>query len=72
MQDFEAQREEIKNRNSEDYNVLKIQLEGIIEELERHFEQVCGCKQTSSTLLFDWQPYNHHSSCNSACYDAVY
>ncbi len=39
-QEFEAQREEIKNRNSEDYNVLKIQLEGIIEELERHFEQV--------------------------------
>jgi hypothetical protein len=25
---------------SEEYNVLKIQLEGIIEELERHFEQV--------------------------------
>lgn len=39
LQDFEAQREEIKNRNSEEYNVLKIQLEGIIEELERHFEQ---------------------------------
>jgi len=39
QQDFEAQREEIKNRNSEEYNVLKIQLEGIIEELERHFEQ---------------------------------
>ena len=30
-QEFEAQREEIKNRNSEEYNVLKIQLEGIIE-----------------------------------------
>lgn len=38
-QEFESQREEIKNRNSEEYNVLKIQLEGIIEELERHFEQ---------------------------------
>jgi hypothetical protein len=34
-QEFEAQREEVKNRNSEDYNVLKIQLEGIIE--------VCVC-----------------------------
>jgi hypothetical protein len=33
-------REEIKNRNSEEYNVLKIQLEGIIEELEGHFEAV--------------------------------
>ena len=30
-QEFESQREEIKNRNSEEYNVLKIQLEGIIE-----------------------------------------
>lgn len=33
-------REEIKNRNSEEYNILKIQLEGIIEELEGHFEAV--------------------------------
>jgi hypothetical protein len=40
-QEFESAREELKNRDSEDYNVLKIQLEGIIEELERHFEQVC-------------------------------
>jgi hypothetical protein len=31
---------QVRNRNSEEYNVLKIQLEGIIEELERHFEQV--------------------------------
>jgi predicted nucleic acid-binding Zn-ribbon protein len=37
--EFESIREEIKNRNSEEYNVLKIQLEGTIEELERHFEQ---------------------------------
>lgn len=36
--EFESVREEIKNRNSEEYNVLKIQLEGTIEELERHFE----------------------------------
>lgn len=35
-------REEIKNRNSEEYNILKIQLEGIIEELEGHFEAVGG------------------------------
>jgi hypothetical protein len=39
-QDYESAREELKNRDSEEYNVLKIQLEGIIEELERHFEQV--------------------------------
>ncbi len=39
-QEYEAQREEIKNRNSEEYNVLKIQLEGIIEELEKSFELV--------------------------------
>ena len=38
-QDFESQREEIKNRNSEEYNVLKISLESTIEELEKHFEQ---------------------------------
>eukprot|EP00899_Mesostigma_viride_P021782 jgi/Mesvir1/29605/Mv21460-RA.2 len=38
-QEFESQREEIKNRNSEEYNVLKISLESTIEELERHFEQ---------------------------------
>uniref|UniRef100_A0A061R1K0 Dynein regulatory complex subunit 2 n=1 Tax=Tetraselmis sp. GSL018 TaxID=582737 RepID=A0A061R1K0_9CHLO len=36
--EFESVREEIKNRNSEEYNVLKIQLESTIEELERHFE----------------------------------
>lgn len=38
-QDFEASREEIKNKNSEEYNVLKIQLEGNVEELERSFEE---------------------------------
>eukprot|EP00878_Enallax_costatus_P040119 GHUV01046111.1.p1 GENE.GHUV01046111.1~~GHUV01046111.1.p1 ORF type:complete len:182 (+),score=78.90 GHUV01046111.1:592-1137(+) len=38
-QEFESAREEVRNRNSEEYNVQKIQREGIIEELERHFEQ---------------------------------
>ena len=37
-QEFETAREEIKNRNSEDYNILKISLEGQIEELEKTFE----------------------------------
>jgi len=37
-QEFEATREEIKNRNSEEYNVLRFTLEGLIEELERHFD----------------------------------
>merc|ERR1719353_2400139 len=37
-QEFESQREEIKNKNSEDYNVLRFTLEGLIEELERHFD----------------------------------
>jgi len=37
-QEYEAQREEIKNRNSEEYNVLKISLEGTITDLENHFE----------------------------------
>jgi hypothetical protein len=30
---------QVRNRNSEEYNVLKLQLESIIDELERHFEQ---------------------------------
>lgn len=37
-QEFEAAREEIRNKSSEEYNVLKISLEGQIEELERTFE----------------------------------
>ena len=37
-QEFEAAGEEIRNRSSEEYNVLKISLEGQIEELERTFE----------------------------------
>ena len=44
LQDFETEREELRNRASEEYNVLKIQLEGQIEELERTIEaahQVC-------------------------------
>ena len=38
-QEFESQREETKNKNSEEYNVLKISLESTIDELERHFDQ---------------------------------
>jgi len=37
-QEFEATREGIKNVNSEEYNVLRFTLEGLIEELERHFD----------------------------------
>ena len=37
-QEFESLREEIKNKNQEDYNVLRFTLEGLIEELERHFD----------------------------------
>ena len=37
-QEFEATREEIKNKSSEEYNVLRFTLEGLIEELERHFD----------------------------------
>ena len=33
------QREEDKNKNSEDYNVLKISLEGTITDLENHFDE---------------------------------
>lgn len=36
-QEFESTREEIKNRNSEEYNVLKLQLEGTIDDLEQQF-----------------------------------
>ncbi|KAI8474613.1 MAG: flagellar associated protein [Monoraphidium minutum] len=38
QQEYESAREEIKNRGSEEYNILKIQLEAVIEELEGHFE----------------------------------
>ena len=38
LQEFETAREELRNRTSEEYNVLKIQLEGQIEELERTIE----------------------------------
>eukprot|EP00735_Rhodelphis_limneticus_P007283 TRINITY_DN1979_c0_g1::TRINITY_DN1979_c0_g1_i1::g.23125::m.23125 TRINITY_DN1979_c0_g1::TRINITY_DN1979_c0_g1_i1::g.23125 ORF type:complete len:513 (-),score=165.76,sp/A8JB22/CCD65_CHLRE/51.73/6e-148,NYD-SP28_assoc/PF14775.1/3.2e+03,NYD-SP28_assoc/PF14775.1/6.3e+03,NYD-SP28_assoc/PF14775.1/2.5e+03,NYD-SP28_assoc/PF14775.1/2.5e+03,NYD-SP28_assoc/PF14775.1/4.8e-11,NYD-SP28/PF14772.1/7.2e-06,NYD-SP28/PF14772.1/1.5e+04,NYD-SP28/PF14772.1/1.5e+04,Cas_GSU0054/PF09609.5/0.02,GIDA/PF01134.17/2.8e+02,GIDA/ len=37
-QDFESQREEIKSKNQEEYNVLRITLETMIDELERHFD----------------------------------
>ena len=36
--EHETLREEIRNRNLEDINVLRITLESNIEELERHFE----------------------------------
>lgn len=39
LQEYESQREEIKNRNSEEYNVLKISLEGTITDLENHFDE---------------------------------
>ena len=41
-QEFESTREEIKNKSSEDYNVLRFTLEGLIEELERLPEQITG------------------------------
>merc|ERR1719248_346364 len=37
-QEHEQTREEIRNKNLEDINVLRITLESTIEELERHFE----------------------------------
>jgi hypothetical protein len=37
-QEFESAKEEIKNKNSEEYNVLRFTLEGLIEELEKHFD----------------------------------
>ncbi|KAH8958678.1 hypothetical protein BDL97_06G038200 [Sphagnum fallax] len=38
-QEFETTREELKNKNTEDYNVLRISLEANIEELERRIEK---------------------------------
>lgn len=40
LQAFESQREEIKNKDSEDYNVLKIQLEANKEDLEQQCQKV--------------------------------
>ena len=39
-QTHETEREEIRNRNLEDINVLKISLETEIEEYEKQFDQV--------------------------------
>jgi hypothetical protein len=39
-QEFEGFCEEIKNKNMEELNMLKLTLNGQIEELERHFESV--------------------------------
>lgn len=49
--EFESVREEIKNRNSEEYNVLKIQLESTIEELERHFEHAHQVQLSHAPLI---------------------
>lgn len=38
LQEFEAAREDIKNKNTEDLNVMKITLESTIDELEKKFE----------------------------------
>lgn len=38
LQDYEAAREEIKNKNTEDFNVMKITLESNIDDLEKKFE----------------------------------
>ena len=39
--EHERHSEDIKNKNLEDINVLRITLENQIEELERQFEQKC-------------------------------
>jgi len=46
--EFESFREEIKNRDSEEYNVLKISLESYIDDLERHFESAHEAYLTST------------------------
>lgn len=55
LQEFETAREELRNRASEEYNVLKIQLEGQIEELERTIEaahQVRPCRAWDPCSLY--------------------
>lgn len=47
-QEFETTREELKNKNTEDYNVLRISLEANIEELERRIEKTHEVPQHSS------------------------
>ena len=53
-QEFETAWEELKNKNSEDYNVLKLQLEGVIDELERQFEQARRRRGILFLLLLWW------------------
>lgn len=68
-QEYESVREEVKNRNSEEYNVLKIQLEGIIEELERHFEQV-GVTHVRSYNATAQLPVHPLLTCTCMCLSA--
>lgn len=57
LQEFEAAREDIKNKNTEDLNVMKITLESTIDELEKKFEisheaylmQACCCTAAHQT-----------------------
>ena len=41
-QEYEAAREEAKNKSSEDFNVMKITLESALGELEKKFEARCS------------------------------
>mgnify|MGYP003684409293 CR=1 FL=1 len=55
-QEFESAKEEIKNKNSEEYNVLRFTLEGLIEELERHFDDAhANYTSTTEQRTFDFK-----------------
>lgn len=63
-QEFEAAREEIRNKSSEEYNVLKISLEGQIEELERTFEAAHQvCLPGTAYLALDMCNRTHGETC---------
>ena len=55
-QEFESAREEIKNKNSEDYQSLRFVLEQLIEELERHFDSAhANYMQTTEQRTHDFK-----------------
>ena len=71
-QEHEQGREEIKNRNLEEINMLRIQLDSQIEDLEQKFENAhLNYLQTTDQRTSDFKvsrpPENQHLDGNGRC-----
>ena len=60
-QEFESLCEEIKNKNMEDLNVLRMILETQIEELEEHFQNAAESYRSHPRLLCSFRAYSSRS-----------